>query len=169
MPETLDGGEAQLIDVTADIETPQEEEPLQSPLADIMAVEDTKEETKTAPRGELDDLEFWLSRTDASTSSKTKEQPPAAAGETKPQAEATAEGEEGEAKRKKKREKVGVVQLLTINGSFITGLPELCAKCMMNPGAIGEVKLLFASLGNCDHLPEIQLITSLGSLVQARV
>ena len=160
--ETLDGGEAQLIDVTADIEAPQEEEPLQSPLTDIMAVEDTKEEAKTAPRGELDDLEFWLSRTDASASSKTEEQPPAGAGETKPKAEATAEGEEGDAKQKKKREKVGVVQLLVINGSFVTGLPELCTKCVMNPGAIGEVKPLMASLGKGNnHLPEIQLMTSL--------
>ena len=160
--ETLDGGEAQLIDVTADIEAPQEEEPLQSPLTDIMAVKDTKEEAKTAPRGELDDLEFWLSRTDASASSKTEEQPSAGAGETKPQAEATAEGEEGEAKQKKKREKVGVVQLLVINGSFVTGLPELCTKCVMNQGAVDEGKPLMASLrkGN-NHLPEIQLVTSL--------
>ena len=108
-PETVDGGEAQLIDVTADIEAPEDEEPLQSPVVDIITAEDTKEEAKTAPSGELDDLEFWLSRTDASTSSKTKEQPPAPAGETKPQAEATVEGEEGETKRKKKREKVGDV------------------------------------------------------------
>ena len=107
-PETVDGGEAQLIDVAADIEAPEDEEPLQSPVVDIIAAEDTKEEAKTAPSGELDDLEFWLSRTDVPTSSKTKEQPPAPAGETKPQAEATAEGE-GETKRKKKREKVGDV------------------------------------------------------------
>ena len=79
----------------------------------LKETQDTKEEAKTAPSGELDDLEFWLSRTDASTSSKTKEQPPAAAGETKPQAEATAEGEEGETKWKKKREKVGVSTIST--------------------------------------------------------
>lgn len=108
-PETVGGGEAQLIDVAADIEAPEDEEPLESPLADIIPAEDTKEEAKAAPSGELDDLEFWLSRTDASTSSETKEQPPAAAVETRPQAEATAEGEEGETKRKKKREKVGGV------------------------------------------------------------
>ena len=105
------GGEASLVDITTEDTKPPEEKEPPVPLLvdDVIATKGTKEEDATAPRGDIEDLEFWLSGADAPARSLAKQPPPAATGGSEPPTDKVPGEEEGEVKPKKKKEKVDLI------------------------------------------------------------
>ena len=105
------GGEASLVDITTEDTKPPEEKEPPVPLLvdDVIVTKSTKEEDATAPRGDIEDLEFWLSGADAPTRSQAKQPPPAATGGSEPPIDKVPGEEEGEVKPKKKKEKVDLI------------------------------------------------------------